>query len=266
VYRSPAGALVRVFPYPELTGLTNWGSIGNSIYHSGQLEVRRRFAHGLQIDGSWVWAKHIDDDTDSGLPQNSLNLRAERSDSLYTNRHVVNISGTYELPFGRGKRFLSNANGAVDALFGGWRVAGLQQWYTGRFITPTFTNPIGVGATRPDRVSGQSITEGVPPGLYFNPAAFVAPAISADAPRLVFGNSSRNVIPTPNQYILNMALSKSFRIVEGHALTIRAEAFNAPNSVNLGLPNTNISDQVNVGRIFSAGNARYFQWSARYDF
>jgi hypothetical protein len=179
---------------------------------------------------------------------------------------VVNINGTYELPFGKGKRYLGNAHRAVDAVLGGWRVAGLQQWFTGRTITPSFTNPIGVGGTRPDRVIGQSIMEDVPAGLYFNPAAFAPLAISADAPRLAFGNSSRNLIPTPNQYILNLAMSKSFRIFEGHAFTIRAEAFNAPNNVNLGLPNTNISDRVNVGRIFSAAGARYFQWSARYDF
>lgn len=266
VYRDASQKLVKVYSYPELSGATNWNSIGNSIYHSMQTEVRRRYANGLDLQANWVWAKHIDDDTDSANPQNSFDLRRERADSIYSSRHRVTVSAIYELPFGRGKRWMGTAPKAAALVLGGWRLSGFQQWYTGAFITPTFTNPLGVGGSRVDRVLGVGIMENVPAGLWFNPAAFSAPPVSSDKPSLVYGNSARNVIPTPNQFNMNMALSKSFPVREGHSFTIRAEVFNVPNNVNLGSPASNISNLVTVGRITSAGAARNFQWSARYDF
>jgi hypothetical protein len=258
--------LIRVFPVPEVSGLTNWNSIGNSTYHSLQSEIKKRWSSGFDLLGHWTWAKHIDDDTDSGLPLDSYNLRNERADSIYTSRHVVTFASNYEIPIGRGKTFASNAHPILDALVGGWSVSGISRWYTGRFISPVYQNPIGEGGNRPNRVTGVDIRENAPDGLWFNPAAFTPVPIDGDNPELIFGNSARNVIPTPNALNIDLSLSKSFRIKEGHTLQVRAESFNAPNTVNLGLPNVNISDQVNVGRILGAAAARSFQWSARYEF
>jgi hypothetical protein len=263
---APGGALIREFPIPELSSLTNWNSIGNSVYHSMQTEVRKRWSKGFELQGHWTWAKHIDDDTDSGLPLNSLNLRNERADSIYTPRHVTTFVGIYDVPLGRNRRFLSNVAGLVDSVLGGWQISGISRWYTGRFITPSYTNPIGEGGNRPNRASGVDIIDGAPADRWFNPAAFAPVVIDADRPSLSFGNSARNVIPTPSALNVDLSLSKRFQIREGHLLTVRGEAFNAPNVVNLGLPNTNISDAVNVGRITSATAARSFQWSLRYDF
>lgn len=252
---------IYTYPIPQLSGATTWFSMANSSYHSLQTEVRKRWSEGFEFTGNWTWAKSLDNNIDSSTPLNSYNLRADRGDSIYAHRHTVSIWGIYEFPFGRGKTFLRNAPRWMDAVVGGWRLASANRWYSGRFVSVS-ANTGG----RADRVLGVDMFSNVPAGRWFNPAAFSVPFYDPENPTIVFGNSARNILPTPSQLSMDMALSKTFHVREGHRIVVRAESFNMPNHPNPGVPATNISDAANVGKITSAGKARNFQWSARYEF
>jgi hypothetical protein len=108
----------------------------DSIYHSLQMTIRKRFdSAGLLFSGGYTLSKSIDNlstdpvgstsgggltTTSARTPADGRNYRNERARSDFDQRHVVNFSGIYELPFGRGKSLLRNANRAVNAVIGGW--------------------------------------------------------------------------------------------------------------------------------------------------
>jgi hypothetical protein len=268
--RNPDGTLVTVRPVPELNSIPVFQAAGNRSYHSLQVDLRKRWSSGFQLDGNWTWAKSIDDSLDQGSsPQNSRDLEAERADSGYTLPHVLNIVGIYELPFGQQRRFLGGSSRLVDAVIGGWALSGVYRLQSGGFYTPSFSNAFaafGVGGSRPNRLAGVPVNSDIPAGLEFNPAAFSAPTYNPDVPEVVYGNSARNVIHGPSWADLDLSITKSLHVWEKQRLFVQAEAFNSLNTVNIQGFNTNISDAVNVGRPTSAGAARSLQFALRYEF
>jgi len=255
-------SLVYTYPFPELSGATTSFSMANSTYNALQTEVKKRWSKGLTFNANWTWAKAIDTDHDDSTPMNSYSLNADRGNSSYVSRHTVVAWGVYDLPVGKGRPFLTNAPKWLDGIAGGWNVSGTSRYWTGQYVSLA----ANVG-TRPDVVLGVDPFEDVPAGRWFNPAAYTATYYNSDSPAIVFGNSARNSLRTPNQYQLDLSLAKSFYIREGHRVSVRAECFNAPNHPNLATPSsTNINDTANVGKITSAAQARYFQWSLRYEF
>jgi hypothetical protein len=117
--------------------LTN-DSISN--YNALEIELRKRFSHGLQLQADYTWSKAMGDTTDAqGNNQsdlvNRLSLRLpkradyHRSTQDQTQRFVANA--VYELPFGRGHSFLNSSNGFVDRLVGGWSMGSIVTWTTG---------------------------------------------------------------------------------------------------------------------------------------
>jgi hypothetical protein len=103
----------------------------NSTYHAGFVKLERRFASGFSYLGSYTFAKAIDaasliDDQ----PRDIYNLRLSKSRSGFDVRHRIVFSGSYELPFGKGKR-LANRDGLLDLLIGGWQSNVIGQWRSG---------------------------------------------------------------------------------------------------------------------------------------
>jgi hypothetical protein len=254
-------SIVYTYPHPELSGASTSYSLANASYNAMQLEFKKRWSHGFLLSGNWTWAKAIDTDHDDSTPMDSYHLNLDRGNSSYVSRHTVAIWGVYQLPFGRSRHFFPQANRLVDGVIGGWSLSGTSRYWTGQYLSLS----ANVG-TRPDVVAGMDPFQNVPAGRWFNYSAYKDPYYDSDHPTLVFGNSARNSLPTPNQFQMDFSLSKSFTVREGHKVSIRAEAFNAPNHPNLGTPATNIDNTTNAGMITSAGQARYFQWSARYEF
>ncbi len=113
-------------PMPHFTGVTSTINGGFSWYHSFQLRAERRFQKGFTIQGSYTWSKFMEavdklNDTDP-FPQHVV-AQQDRP------QRVV-ISGIYELPLGRGKRWLK-ARGWPNAVFGGWQAQGIYQGQSG---------------------------------------------------------------------------------------------------------------------------------------
>ena len=259
------GQLLR--PYPQFTGFTAVGSsFGSSLYHSLQIKLERRFHGGFSILGAYTYSKIMDDVTmltpwpgDVSTPsiQDFNNRRNERAVAVFDAPHNVAISGVWEFPFGKNKRFLKNGR-VAQAIAGGWQVNGIATFRSG--VPLTFTtatnNLFNFGGTQ--RASWTEVSPDVPGPIqdrlnrYFNPAAFAQPA------PFTYGNSPRVVssIRGPGINNFDVSLFKNILLREKATLQFRAEAFNVANRVEFGLPNTvigspaagSITSQVNQPR------------------
>jgi hypothetical protein len=257
------GAVVSRRPYPNLsdsTGVVPWG---NSIYNSLQTTFERRMA-SLRFTGAWTWAHTIDDTSgeSSNSPiQNSNNLHAQRGTSTFDVRHKVTVGATWEMPFGKGKRWLGNSPKAVDMVAGGWQLNSITTLLTGLPFTPTMQTSnlnTGTGSQFPNRLASGFIPTGQRTlDRWFDAGAFAAPALYA------WGNSGRNILYGPGTKQMDLSLFKSFPLGEkSQRLEFRAESFNTFNTPQFNNPNASIGF-TGVGRITSAGSPTVYQRTSR---
>ncbi len=243
------GQLLR--PFPQYDGLSYGGAgIGNSSYNSLQVKAEKRFSNGASILVAYTFAKLISD-TDSlsswledggvGGVQDWNNLRLERSLSSSDVPNRLVVSYVLDLPFGKGRKFLSNASGFTNQVIGGWGVEGVTTVQSGfplHFTTAqNLTNSFG-GGSRPNVTAGcdPSISGSAQSRLneWFSPSCFSQP------PAFTFGSEGR-VDPTLRAAgIANWDFStfKNFPFgPEGKVnLQFRAEFFNLFNRVQFGFP------------------------------
>jgi hypothetical protein len=244
----------------------------DSIYNAFQFKANKRFSHGHTFLLSYACGKSIDDGSasfggggnNSDSAQDSNNLRAERGRSYQDIKHNMVLSYMYELPFGRGKRFVSGVPAAVDQVIGGWQIAGITTFRSGYSQTPLVAqdrcNCDSAARMRGNVVPGVAWRLDNPtPTQFFNIAAFQLPA------QFTFGNVGRGVVDAPGTNNFDFSLMKSFRLFEGHTLQFRFEFFNAFNHPLFNAPNMNV-DSANFGRITSARAARQIQFGLRYQF
>src|SRR5262249_20289563 len=114
---------------------------GRIWYNSAQLVINKRVSHGISLSGTYTWSKMIEENgggNDLGSTGTTnptitdVDRIVQRSPYETDRRHRVTISGVYKLPFGRERRFLAGTSRAVDALIGGWEVAGMWLFNSGR--------------------------------------------------------------------------------------------------------------------------------------
>jgi hypothetical protein len=200
-------------------------------------------------------------DTDSALFQSGSenvqdiwNPRAEKAIASYDYTHVFKLSWFYDLPFGRGRRWL-NAGGALNRVVGGWQLTAIQNYYSGdplsisSSLSLAFQSTYGLRADVvpgvPQRVhSGPlDIVNGTP---YLNPAAFADPPATASGSgfALRYGNSP-DFLPTtrgPAHLSEDFGIVKNTRLTERFNLQFRADMFNVFNRTGLGDPVTSLGD------------------------
>jgi len=199
-------------------------------------------------------AEHLSTGGSPSFPQDAKNLSAWEGPCGYDTRHRLVGSFVVELPFARG------SSGATKAFFGDWRVSGIYAYRSGRPFTVTQgSNNVGQGMTgMPNQVGSGEGPKTV--DKWFEPADFQA------VPSGTFGNARRNTLRGPDWQSLDLSLQKD--IPMGRALLgLRWDVFNIFNTVNLGLPDSNISNTATVGQIRSlSGDPRIMQFSARVQF
>ncbi len=232
----------------------------NSSYNSLQTSLRRRQRNGLTLLVSYTFSRAIDDASSTNnsttgtqkFPQDIYDLRAERSLSDFHRKHQFSASFNYNLPFGRGRAFASDASGLRQLLLGDFQINGIVSILSGRPFTPQYNAP-DVGQQRPDLVGDPYAN--VPAGLFFNPAAFRDPSDTIDPnnPLNLFGNAGRNILIGPGFKNFNLSLLKNVRLGEGARLQFRAEAFNVFNHPNFQVP-VFFLDRTDVGRVTSTAN------------
>ena len=182
--------------------------------------------------------------------------RSHYSYSAYDQPYNSTTSLVWELPIGRGRRFLSDASGLTEALLGGWQVSGIFAAWSGERVNLRY-NPAasfqvsgitqdfrGANSYRPN-VTGDPLAHdsGCPITGYFDPAAVVAPT----DPSQPFGNAKRNGVQGCPFYQLDLGLAKSFPLGWRDAkLQLRIEAFNLFNKTNFRAPNGNRSTRMGV--------------------
>src|SRR5262249_752521 len=141
--------------------LQQWGTIslkelrGSGNYSSIQVKVEKRFSQGFQMLATYTNSKCIDHGSDQGGPPTSLLYVVNRATCDFNISQNSVVSSVYELPFGAGRHFLSGANKGLNAVIGGWEVAGILTLRTGLPFTATISSDranTGVGSQRPNRI------------------------------------------------------------------------------------------------------------------
>jgi hypothetical protein len=239
----------------------------NANFHSLQTKVEKRLSHGLSLLASYMWSKAISDGrgesgaggASNSIPQDPLNLGAERSLADEHRAHRFVLSYTYDLPFGRGNIFGATWNGFADALFGGWSIGGITTLSSGRVVNLSVRgNPANTGGpNRPNVVGDWRLDEGERSiDRWFNTAAFVP------NPQFTYGNAGRNLLIGPGEVNFDLAVFKTFAIRESLRLQFRAEAFNAMNTPQFGVPNAEVGNP-ELGIIESADRPRNLQFGLK---
>jgi hypothetical protein len=233
-------------PNPYLGAGFFWFTEGNSRYNALQVDVTRRLTSGLQFRGNYTWSKNLD--LNSGLTgaqaQNQAQMILDRNDlrrdwgpSALNVTNQASLSASYQLPFGRGKRFLDSAGPVAERVIGGWQLNEITTLLSGFPFTPQIgSNRSGDGDTRnPDRpnvntsFTGPVVTQ--TQAQWFNPAAFSIPAAGT------YGNLGRGVYSGPGLGDVDLSIFKNTKLTERLNLQFRAELFNLFNRTNLGTPN-----------------------------
>jgi hypothetical protein len=244
----PTGGVPFQFYNPQFSALYAWSSIGTSSYNAGQFSLRSRPTHGLQFDFNYTLSKSLDEGSDAervptygGLSAiiNTWAPKQLRGPSDFDARHQINANWVYDLPFGRGMRFGSGWNRAINTLAGGWQISGIYRWTSGF----PFSVPAGATWNTNFQLSGNAELVGARPkaGVVFNsngdPFAFNLGsdpvAFANQFFRLPYPGESgpRNNFRGPGFFGVDLGLNKNFHITERQILRFSAYAYNLTNSV-----------------------------------
>jgi hypothetical protein len=262
----PAGVqiLSSTFPVSTVNVLEN---TARSWYDAVYLNLRRRYAHGLNLLANYTFSKNLSDAPDfrspmfeSAVPQDNRNLAAEKGPACDV-RHRFALSAVYELPALHG-------SGWLRAATRNWRLSSMLQLQTGfPFTISVFGDTANSGTVLGENPIRANYT-GQPvfgPGTrnaeqWFNSSAFAVPAA------YTYGNLGRNTVYGPGMQLLDAALERDFVLAERARLQIRGEAYNALNHTNLGTPNRFVNTPQFGTITESATPARQIQLSARVTF
>jgi len=231
-------------PYPQYGTFTSIENRGNSTYHAFQLKAEKRTSHGLYFLSAFTFGKAINDQPEiccnSPWPQNSYNIRAEKGLADFDNRERWVTSLDYELPVGKGRRFL-NQGGALDAVLGGWHLGGIITLRSGFPFSPQIGfDPSNTGSPGLQRSNqtGSGHLANPTPTLWFNLNDFPAP----NCPNGCFGNAGKNILEGPGEKTADLSLRKFFSFTEQKNLEFRAEFFNAFNHAVFSQPDPTVTD------------------------
>jgi hypothetical protein len=264
-------------PYPRYDTADLVQAGGSSIYHGLTIQADRRLSQGLWYNINYTWSKALTDVELGGFAlsaeQNQYQRSLERADEPRHRRQQLRFSYGYELPFGRGKQFLSNMPTVAEGILGGWQVAGITTMLTGQRLSPSFsgndpanTNQFG---GRPDRVGDGNFDAGdmrdsiKSRNPVFDRDAFLVP----ETGRGFYGNSARYVLTGPGEIVWNFVLAKNFYIGENERsrFQFRWEMFNALNRPNFNNPSRNVNGG-SFGLVTSAQSGRAMLFALRLDY
>jgi hypothetical protein len=260
---TPEAALV---PFPDFGFNASYAATGGmSAYHSLQTKVEKQYANGLNLLFTYTYAKTM---TDAGDLLNGGSVAGYRAPNVpglgmpfdygladFDLRNVFHFSGGYELPFGKGKRFMSDASGVVNGALGGWSIAWSTTLQGGQPISLTCpsgtASNLGCGAL----FTGQPLKLGLftdsngKLSYYGNPGAFTQPCVLgaggpiAGTPAGCVALSGADAlggitqVEGPGFHRLDFSFYKDFKFSERYKLQFRTEIFNIFNHPNFNAPN-----------------------------
>ena len=247
-------------PIPEFADITYSFNGGKSRYHAFQTKFDWRIGRDMTLMSSLTLSETKDNGAGSlenpngnfPAPQDFRNLEADYGYSAYHEPYNSTTSFVVDLPFGRGRRYMTDANGFTDAVLGGWMVAGINRVMPGEMVTLTYTPTAaqqvsgiqqdfrGANNYRPN-VSGDPL---VPEGErtinnWLSRTTVTAPT----DPSQPFGNAARNSVRGPLRWEVDLVAAKRFDMPWSNNgnFEFRFEAFNLFNRTNFRAPNGNRS-------------------------
>jgi hypothetical protein len=256
--------VVLLQPFNHYTGVSRFrDAVGDSVYHAFALRFEKRALRSLTLHAAYTIGKLIDNVQERFSGRTSLvdpnNLRLSRAIADYDRSQYFVTNYIYELPWGRGKRWLEQ--GPLAAIVGNWQLSGITTFGAGMPIVitaPSNTRLSGVGGYA-DR-----LRPGVLPAdqrsleRWFDITAFATPALYT----MPNGSRTEPNIRTPGIKTFDLSLSRIQKIGERVSLQFRAEFFNAFNTPQFGAPNGSTTS-VDFGRITSASGERNIQFGLR---
>jgi hypothetical protein len=277
-----------LMPYPQYCGAVSAEDepIGDNNYNALQATFTHRFHWGLLFTASYTFSKFL---SDVGGPEEWGSINGDQGGSGIRNfydlkgdwtvdgeniAHSLVMNYVYELPFGRGKQFGGDMNKVVDAVVGGWQIAGITTVQSGfpMSIGPGTNSESVFGGNQHAQLTGQPFHSGhcggtngvpeIPVGTkycFFNPAAFEAPA------EFTFGNAPRyfSNLSAPGYVNQDFTFAKTFQMVaERLHLQVGLQMFNAFNHANFEIPSATVGSPT-MGLSSGTQGARQMQGLVR---
>ncbi|MDQ3686048.1 MAG: TonB-dependent receptor [Acidobacteriota bacterium] len=286
-------------PFPQFAG--GWNVIDTndfSTYHGFEAQVRRRFTNGISLVAGYTLSKSLDTrsfdpaftvvgtanaQSASSTPFDVRNRKLNYARSDFDRLHSFKATFLVEFPFGRGRRYADDVNGVVNQVIGGWSLAGVTYWLSGRpFTAYSGANTVSnvnqstancqgctpdMGSVFFDSSGGTTFFfTGDERGATFDTVTNTRGIFSVPAPGQL-GNTSRNFFTGPPRVNLDLALTKKFRLTESQNLEFRVEAQNVTNTPSFGLPTATITSSL-FGRVHDSvvSFSRKMQFGVKYNF
>jgi hypothetical protein len=258
------GALIQANrPFPAWGNLSGYNYNGISNYHALQTAINKQFSNGLVFSFNYVWSHFLDDQDSGGWGsrggtqywQVGNDPSASYGNSNFDIPNAFKGYASYELPFGKGKSYLSGSS-VLDEVVGGWKIAGTFIAQSGVPFTVVNVNNhnkdyTGCADNDGGTASGGDVNNGCNwfpnviasthvsnpgPNGWFNTAAFADAWTAQSGLPFAFGNERRNSLRGPRLSVLNLSFAKDFKFGERVRLQLRSDWVNALNHPSLGIP------------------------------
>jgi hypothetical protein len=256
-------------PYQGYGSMTDYTTELWQWWNGLEVQVKHPVTKSLNVSGSYTYSHST---SDSSIDVHNFNRYHGNTVGLNF-PHSLAITVIYQLPF-----FQKSGNLLEKTLLGGWNFDDISTFRSGGSLDPGLSASFQGNASRPNVVPGTS-TDGPKTWKvgtsqqWFNTMAFECPGSTTPGPCGTmpsagfgyYGNAMTGIIRGPGQELFNMALYKTFDIMERAHLEFRAEAFNAFNHTNPQNPNTTLGNS-NYGKVTTAYDPRIVELAARLRF
>ncbi len=231
-------------PWSQFVGASYTYSDGEATYNSGQIEVQRKMGAFL-FDAHYTLASNLNNMTNTEDPYNHLWWGRDN----YTSRHRVVINATYDLPVGKGRKYLASAPSIVNQVIGGWQLGIISYFQSGQYFTPSFSgsDPSNTNTSggRPDRIAdGNYSPDQRERTKWFDASAFTVPAAGR------YGNSGANILEGPGMNLQHLSMIKDFPIHERLKAVFQCMLTNVANHPIFDFPQSNITATSSVARLY----------------
>jgi hypothetical protein len=265
------------------SGIGYRGDDQNTEFDALQVTLAQQFSKGLAITGNYQWDAAFDEQ--SGYYTWSHSVTHGRDSN--TRDQQLTAYGSYDLPFGRGKQYVPDANRVTDLIIGGFQLAGVLNWSGGLPFTLNYgeasSNIPGSAPTYPSAVSGRHMSTSLGgfnaaakhrkfyatqiPGKLTDPVAVSnGTGIFLDPGLDTIGNVGRNTYFGPGFFNTDLAITKAFTIRESIVTKFRMDAFNAFNHINPGNPGGGIESEGDITGMALPVSQRQLEFSLRVQF
>jgi hypothetical protein len=243
---------------PLITNISTTAARGRSDYHALQASVRQRSVKGIEYLASYTLSRVRTNNlgyygsggvaAEGAYWMNTYQPEWNYGPAFFDARHNFVFSANYEVPYGKGRRWGSQAAGAMEAILGGWSISGILQGRTGFPITVTDGSSPSVqgqrGNERPNCV-GNPVPSDQNINHWLDISAF------SRAPRGTWGNCGIGVARAPKYRNVDAVLAKRFAAGGDRSVEFRAELFNLTNTPSFGPPARDINSPNTFGTITS---------------